>query len=241
MSGNPPDGGYQGPADYPPGGGVPPGGYPAGAGGYPPPGSPGAYPQGPGNYPPPGYGQGQRPKVRPGRVWYLLALALIVAGVVWLIVGLSSIISSVNNLQRVPAPGRGTITLTHSGGFTVYYEGPGAQSNNIPALHVNVTPATPGARVTGLTQYSSSLTYHINSHSGRAVLTLHVTEAGRYTVTVVGQRAAGADLAIGKSITSGIVGTVGPSIPLILLGIFAAILLFIIRFIRKRSMRSSYT
>jgi len=178
--------------------------------------------------------------VRPGRVWYLLALALIVGGVVWLIVGASSVISSVNNLQRVPAPGRGTINLTHSGGYTVYYEGPGAQSNNIPSLHVNVAPAAAGSAVSGLTRYGSSLTYNINSHSGRAVLALHVTKPGRFTVTVVGQRVSGADLAIGGSIGSGIVGTVGPSIPLILLGILAAILLFVIRLIRKRSARRAY-
>ena len=178
--------------------------------------------------------------MRPGRVWYLLALALVVAGVVWLIVGVSSVVSSVNNLQRVPAPGRGTVNLTHSGGYTVYYEGPGAQSSNIPPLHVNVTPVTPGAAVSGLTQYGSTLTYHIGSHSGRAVLTLHVTKPGHFTVTVVGQRATGADLAIGGSIGTGVVATVGPSIPLIILGILAAILLFVIRLVRKRSMRRGY-
>ncbi len=178
--------------------------------------------------------------MRPGRIWYLLALALIVGGIVWLIVGLTSVVNSVNNLQRVPAPGRGTVNLTHSGGYTVYYEGPGAQGNTIPALHVNVTPASSGAAVSGLTQYGSSLVYNIGSHSGRAVLTLHVTHPGHFTVTVVGQRVTGADLAIGGSIGTGIVGTVAPSVPLIILGVLLAILLFVIRLIRKRSMRQAY-
>ena len=257
MSGYPPEGanqepGRQTPGGYPPGaGGQPGGGYPPGGGyqsgggypeggGYQPGGSQpgGGYP--PGGYPPGGYPEGQRPKVRPGRIWYLLPLALLIAGIVWFAVGITSVIHSVNSLQRVPAPGTGTVHLSHSGGYTVYYEGPGAQSNSIPGLHVNVAPVSSGARVSGLSQYGTSLTYNIGSHSGRAVLTLHVTKPGRFKVTVTGQRVSGADLAIGGSITSGIVGTVAPSIPLFILGLIGLIVLFIIRFIRKRSMRNAY-
>lgn len=178
------------------------------------------------------------PKVRPGRIWYLLGLALIIGGVVWLVVGLSSIISSVNNLQRVPAPGQGIVSLTHSGSYTVYYEGPGSQNNNIPHLNVHVAPGSSGAAVSGLSPYSGSLTYNIGSHSGRAVLTLHVTHPGKFRVASAGQSVSGADLAIGGNITSGIVGTVAPSIPLIILGVLAVILLFVIRIIRKRNLRA---
>lgn len=235
MSGYPPEGAYRGTGEQPPeGSGYPPGGtYPPGPA-YPPPG------YAPPGYAPPGYAQGPPPKIRPGRVWYLLALALVVAGVVWLIVGLSSVVNSVNGLQRVPAPGQGTVNLTHSGGYTIYYEGPGAQSNSIPALHVTVTPASQGAAVAGLTSYGSNVTYSVNSHSGRAVLTLHVTKPGTFTVRAVGQRVTGADLAIGGGIGGGIVGTVVGSVLLVVVGVLGAIVLFVVRVVRRRSTRRGY-
>src|SRR5947209_8530477 len=116
--------------DYPPPGDQRPSdqGYqPPGQGqGYQPPGQPqgfqpqgqpqgqGYQPQWAGYQPPaPGYGPPQQLKVRPGRIWYLVALALFAAGVAWLIFGFTSVIGTVNDLQRVPLPGGGTVSLTH--------------------------------------------------------------------------------------------------------------------------------
>src|SRR5215475_10133472 len=63
-----------------------------------------------------------RPQVRPGRVWYLAALAVLLAGVAWMVLGLISVSHQVDSFPRVPLPAGGTVVLDHSGGYVVYYE-----------------------------------------------------------------------------------------------------------------------
>jgi hypothetical protein len=75
-------------------------------------------------------------RLRPGRVWYPVALAVIVAGVAWLLVGLAAFNRQIDSFQRVALPGDGEITLAHGGGYVIYYEGPGAAAGNAPALPV---------------------------------------------------------------------------------------------------------
>jgi len=85
-------------------------------------------------------------KLRPGRIWYLAAIVIFAAAIAWLIYGIFSFAGTVNGLQRVPLPAGGTVHLAHSGGYVIYYEGPGARSRNLPSLHVHVTPASPAHR-----------------------------------------------------------------------------------------------
>ena len=175
--------------------------------------------------------------MQPGRIWYLLPVALFVAGVAWLIVGIVGIVNTVDGLQRVPVPAGGTITLSHSGGYTIYYEGQGAQNGAIPRFNIRITPASSGAGVPSLRQYGSQVTYNIGSRHGRAVLSLNITHPGTFRVTVTGNPAPGADLAFGGSIANGIVGALLPGLPLILIGVLGAVLLLVIRIVRKRSLQ----
>jgi hypothetical protein len=177
---------------------------------------------------------GVNEKVRPGRIWYVLTLAVLVAGIAWLVVGLVSVASAIDGLQRVPVPGHGTVSLTNSGGYTIYYEGPGARTGSISPFHVNVVPASPGAAVASLTQYGSSVTYNFGSRNGRAVLSLQIKHPGRFAVTTTGTEPPNADIAIGAGIGSSIVKALLPAIPLIILGFGASLLLFIFRTVRKR-------
>jgi hypothetical protein len=167
-------------------------------------------------------------------------LAVLAAGIAWLIYGLLSVAATIDDLQRVSLPGGGTVNLTHSGGYTIYYEGPGAQSGTIAPFHINIAPASPGAAVASLSRYGATVTYDIGSHHGRAVLSLQVTRPGRFTVTVTGTPSPGADLAFGGSLSSGIVSSLVPAIPLIILGFIGTLILFIVRVARKRSPQSGY-
>jgi hypothetical protein len=181
----------------------------------------------------------RRPRVRPGRIWYLAAVLLFLGGVAWLVVGFVSLSSKVDAFQRVPLPGGGTVTLNRSGGYVVYYEGPGANSGQIPSFNVRIAPAAPPAEVGGLRSYTASVTYTIGVHQGRAVLTLQVVHPGKFLVQPsAASAAAGSDLAFGSSVAGGIVGTVLVSIGLIFLGIIAAVVLFIIRLTRTRRARA---
>ena len=125
-------------------------------------------------------------KIRPGRIWYLVGLLVFLGGVAWLVVGIVSVFSHVNSFPRVAVPAGGQVSLDHSGGYVIYYEGPGAQSGRIPPFQVRVTPASAGAAVRSLAPYSGSLTYSNGSHQGSAVLTLQVTHPGRFTVETPG-------------------------------------------------------
>ena len=193
-----------------------------------------------GGQPPTFAGSGTgRPRVRPGRNWYLAAVLLFLGGVAWLVVGFVSLSSKVDAFQRVPLPGGGTVTLNHSGGYVVYYEGPGATSGQIPSFNVRITPTAPPAAVADLRSYTATVTYTIGVHQGRAVLTLQVVHPGKFLVAASGATAvAGSDLAFGSSVAGGIVGTVLFSLGLIFLGIIVAIVLFIIRLTRTRRARA---
>ncbi len=154
-----------------------------------------------------------------------------------MIVGIVALGNTVNDLQRVPLPQGGTISFQRSGGYIVYYEGPGAQSGQIPRFNIHVTPASSGAAVSSLTQYGSQVTYNIGSHHGRAVLTLHVTKPGTFRVSSAGLQVSGADLAFGGSIASGVVGILVPGVPLMIVGFLGGLLLLIIRIVRKRTLQ----
>ncbi len=197
-------------------------------------------PRGPGYQEPLGFGPVGRPRRRPGWIWLLLTLAVLTAGIIWLIYGFASVASTIDDLQRVPVPGHGTVSLTHSGGYTLYYEGPGARKGDIADFHVNVDPASPGAAVASLTHYGTTVTYSLGSHQGRALLSLRVRSPGRFTVTTTGADRSNADLAIGGSIGSGIAGALLPSLPLIILGFGGSLVLLILRLVARRSAQRAY-
>jgi len=137
-------------------------------------------------------------------------------------------------LQRVQLPAGGAVHLAHTGGYVVYYEGPGAQNGHIPSFTVHVTPGSPEA---SLRRYGASLTYNVGSRHGRAVLTLTVARPGTFAVNVTGTPAAGSDLAFGASIARGIVGVVVPAVPLMIVAFLGGLAVFIIRLARRSSLR----
>jgi hypothetical protein len=231
WDGPPQPGGAPPGADTPrPGGGQPGGGVPQFGGQYP-------------GQPPVIAGMGAgRPRVRPGRIWYVVPVLLILGGIAWVVFGFVSLSSKVNSFARVPLPAGGMVALNHSGGYVVYYEGPGAVSGRIPSFNVQIAPAAPPAAVRrdSLQSYGSSVNYTIGAHQGRAVLTLQVVHPGRFVVEPSGAGAAttGSDLAFGQSIAGSVVGIVLPTIGLIFLGVASWIILFVIRLTRTRRARA---
>jgi hypothetical protein len=184
-----------------------------------------------------------RARVRPGRIWYLVPALLILGGIAWVVFGFVSLSGKVDSFARVPLPAGGTVALNHSGGYVVYYEGPGAaDSGQIPSFNVQIAPAAPPAAVApgSLQSYGGSVNYTIGAHQGRAVLTLQVVHPGKFVVEPSGAGAAteGSELAFGQSIAGSIVGIVLPTICLIFLGIASWIVLFVIRLNRTRRARA---
>jgi hypothetical protein len=207
------------------------------------------------NYPPsqfPGGGPGAgypgmqpaaaRAKVRPGRVWYLAALVLLLGGAGWLVFGLVSLNSQINSFPRVRVPTSGSpVSLSHAGSYVIYYEANGAASNPLPGFDVRIAPDSAGADVTSIAPYGSSVTYSFGSRQGRAALTLHVASPGRFVVIAPSAPsvAGGSDLAFGTGIVSGIVGIAVPAALAMLVGISGLIVIFIIRYQRTRQQRAA--
>jgi len=180
-------------------------------------------------------------RIRPRRIWYLLPLLVFLGGVALLVAGLLSLGSHVDSFPRVAIPAGGQVNLGHSGGYVVYYEGPGAQSGRIPAFQVRVIPASASAAAKSLTPYHGSVSYGFGSRQGRAVLALQVSRPGRFTVETAGAGSvpAGSDLAFGDSIAGGIAGVAGLSGLLMFVGLAGLVVILVVRIVRTRSARSA--
>jgi hypothetical protein len=175
-------------------------------------------------------------RLRPGRAWYLVALAVVVAGVAWLLIGLGALNGQINSFQRVALPGNGEITLTHSGSYVIYYEGPGAASGNAPDFTVQMWPLSASAAVQSITPSSGSGSVSFGSHADAAVLNLTIARPGRFLLRASAPAApAGSRLAVGASIEGFITRVVFPFIALFLVGFAAAIVILFIR--RSRAAR----
>jgi hypothetical protein len=182
-------------------------------------------------------------KLRPARAWYWVALVVFLAGMGWLGGGLYLVAERVDSFQRVALPGKGEVSLDHSGGYVIHYEGPGAEAGNIPEFTVNVTPRSASAAVQGLEPYESGLTYSFGSREGRAVLTLQVASPGTFLIEAPDAPATSGDssLAIGSSIAGRIVGIAVSSAVLMVVAVGGAIAIAIVRRRRRRRRRRSMT
>ena len=151
-------------------------------------------------------------KLRPGRVWYWVALAVFFTGVAWWVVSFVTVTGRVNSFQRVPFPGTGVISLTR-GDYVVYYEGRGASSGTVPEGHTylySLSESAAGGNI-AMTPYSGSLSYQFGTHVGAAAGTVQIPVSGRYRVQSTSSAARGGHLAFGPSVAGWIVGVVVPA------------------------------
>ncbi len=175
-------------------------------------------------------------KLRPSRAWYLVALAVFIAGVVSLVIGLVAAGSQVNSFQRVALPGQGEVTLDHSGGYVIYYEARGAASGSVPAFTVRMAPASASASVESMSPYTADVSYTFGSREGRAVLTVEITSPGKFLIEApeAPAVAGGSALAIGSSIAGGIAGAAVAGALLMTAGAVGAIVIAIVRHRRAK-------
>jgi len=158
-------------------------------------------------------------KARPGRAWYLLALAVFLAGAAWLVSGISAsaatAATSCTTRRQGPRPG---------------------SSRPLPSRwHPQRLP-----RARSLQPYTADMTYTFGSRQGRAVLTVQVAHPGTFRVVATGAPAVegGSDLAVGPGIAGGIARAALPAVLLMLLGAAGGLALFIIRYLRSARRRA---
>jgi Protein of unknown function (DUF2510) len=150
--------------------------------------------------------------VGPSRLWYWVAGAAGVAAVAWFalsfFLGLQSISRQVEGFQRVPIPGQAEVSFAEPGGYTLYYEGPGASDEQatIPRFTVSLAPVGGGQEVS-IRDYGASITYDF-AHSGRAVGSFRIEEPGRFLLRTEGElQGAAVNVAVGRGVGSGMVRT----------------------------------
>ena len=180
-------------------------------------------------------------RLRPGRVWYWVALLVFVAAMAWLVLGLVLLNGRIDSFQRVALPGSGEVSLDHSGEYVIYYEGPGAAEGNVAPFDVTVNPAAAPAAVQSLDFYSGvGLNYSFFGREGRAVLTLEVAQPGTFVIEATDAPgvADGSSLAVGSSIAGDFVRVGLPSAIAMMAAIGGAIVIAIVRHSRAKRARS---
>ncbi len=156
---------------------------------------------------------------RSARRWYLVAWAVVAAGAAWFVIGVLALNGQINSLQRVALPGTGEITLTHSGSYVIYYEGPGAANGKVPALSVVVRPLPGSAAVGGITRYPDSFSISGGGRADAAALTLRIARPGRFLVETTAPTApAGGHLAVGSDLAGSFGRSIIPAAAIFVVG-----------------------
>jgi hypothetical protein len=132
------------------------------------------------------------------RLWYALAVALLVVGLAgagWTMwSGLSGI---GDTMERFVIPGSGEVTLAEPGTYTIFHETEsviGDRVYNVPSisnLTVGVTEEATGATVP-VSAPGVHSTYTMGGHSGVSVLAFNAARPGRYRLTAAYGSGAGA-------------------------------------------------
>jgi hypothetical protein len=150
------------------------------------------------------FGEGPGARRGPSVLWYWIGGALCVAAVagavLWLVLGIVGFSDAVDDLQRVPAPGRGVVELG-AGRHAIYFESPAGADAPIPPLRLALRPVAGGEAVP-IGPYSGTVTYSTGGHDGRSLAGFAVAEPGRYRLTVAGEpaRTPGAVVAVGRGL-----------------------------------------
>jgi hypothetical protein len=144
--------------------------------------------------------------IRPARFWYWVAGGLLAAAVACVALAVASFVAlahQISGFQRVPVPGQARVTFTSTGGYLVYFEGPG-QGRGRARLLLRDTSDGRLVQVSDLSGRTES--YALGGHSGQSVASLSISRPGRYVLSAA--RSSGpapADVAVGRGLGADIV------------------------------------
>ncbi|MBX3285388.1 MAG: hypothetical protein KF703_08620, partial [Actinobacteria bacterium] len=128
------------------------------------------------------------PADRKGGVALVLGVLLLVGGIVFGIVlavtGVAGVSRAVDDMQRVPAPGTGTVEIADPGTYHLYYEQPQGlvsdTSSNLYAGDLAIT--APNGALLAISSSSSTTTYDFDGHHGRSIGQFRADQAGTYRI-----------------------------------------------------------
>ena len=169
----------------------------------------------------------------PSIVGYVAAALVFVlgiaAGIALIVSGIRTYIDKVEGFERVDVPGTAQVSLEDDGGYSIYYERPGLDSeSSLPPISVAVFG--PDGSPVDLDRYHSEVNYSVSGFDGRGVFTFQADEPGDYVVRTDG---AEGQVAVGRGIGARFAGAVVAGIATLLLAPLLGALLALITFLRR--------
>ena len=108
-------------------------------------------------------------RVRPSLVWFWVAGAIalvgIIAGVVMIVRGITGYESAIEDFDRADLPATLEVEISETGGYSIYHEYDGAY-DEIFATPPEVTVTDPSGDDVPLDDYDTSVTYSADGHEG---------------------------------------------------------------------------
>ena len=169
----------------------------------------------------------------PSIVGYVAAGLLVVfgiaAGIALIVAGIRTYIDKVEGFERVDVPGSAEVSLEDDGGYSIYYERPGLDSeDSLPPISVAVL--APDGSPVDLDRYHSEVNYSVSGFDGRGVFTFQADAPGAYAVRTDGTEG---QVAIGRGIGARFAGAVVAGIGTLLLAPLLGALLALVTFLRR--------
>ena len=159
----------------------------------------------------------------------LLAIAAVVTGVALIVTGIRDYIDKVEGFERVDVPGSAQVSLEDDGGYSVYYERPGLDSEDpLPRISVSVTD--PGGSTLDLDRYDSDVSYSVSGFDGRGVFTFRADNPGNYGIRTDGSEG---QVAVGRGIGARFAGAVVAGVGLLLLAPVLGAVIALVTFLRR--------
>jgi hypothetical protein len=184
----------------------------------------------------------------PGRIWYGIALALLVAaGVAATVLAFSRLNGLAKELPQVIVPGEADLTFHRPGTYTVFLERESvvngqlfSTSDDIAELRVQLVSPN-GAPIT-LSAPAMSSNYSFGGRSGLAVLACEITEPGKYHLAAGypdGRQEPKGVLAIGLGVGGKILSTVLMTLGVAMTGFVVAVAIAAGTFWKRRKLAST--
>ena len=155
-------------------------------------------------------------RIRPSRLWYVVASLLLAGAVTCLVLGAASFVDlnrQIQDFQRVSVPGQAQVTFSHPGEYVLYVEGPGhccsfhTGGGQAPfarwSMQAAMQPAGGGPLVSVSTWRGAIDSYAVTGHQGQTAMYFTIRHPGKYVLStrdVTPQSIA--DLAVGRRIGS---------------------------------------
>jgi hypothetical protein len=159
----------------------------------------------------------------------LVAVLGIAAGIALIVSGVHAYIDKVEGFERVDVPGSAEVSLEDDGGYSIYYERPGLDTeDDLPPISVAVT--APDGSAVDLDRYGSDVSYSVSGFDGRGVFTFTADNSGNYRVRTDG---ASGQVAVGRGIGARFAGAVVAGVATILLAPLLGALLALVTFLRR--------